>query len=699
MWDFNKLINQEGAMYYWDNIGNIIDGYSFETVKKRKKNGSYEVYNIPLSFDIETTSFYVGNEKRATMYVWTFCFYGVCFYGRTWEEFIKFLDIIKKKLCVNVEKRIIIYVHNLSYEFQFIRGLFKWVDIFAMKERQPIYAITECGIEFRCSYFLSNSSLETIGKNLNKYKIRKLVGDLDYSKIRNSITHLTFREMRYCENDVRVVVAYIQECIEENGNILKIPLTNTGYVRRYCREKMIGKTKNNETKKLKQLLRNLTLTLDEYYMLKRAFQGGFTHSNAYNSNMVHENVASFDFTSSYPAVMLLEQFPMSCGKKVNISSYKELKIYCEKYCCIFDVEFLDIVEKPNINEHYIPIYKCLLKENYIEDNGRLVEADRIRLTITNIDFELIEKMYDFKDIKIGAFIIYRKGYLPKQFLQTILDLYKDKTELKGIESESVNYMRKKGMLNSLYGMIVTDIIRNKVLFDDEGWGNEEVDYNDAIDNYNNDKKRFLFYPWGVFVTAYARRNLFSLILKCGSDYIYSDTDSCKLTNYEKYMTYINEYNYNINKKIKKVCDYYGLKEEDFSPKNIKGKSCTIGVWDFEGVYDKFKTLGAKRYMTTTNGINSLTVSGLNKKKAIPYLESLTDDIYDVFCDNMYIPRGHTGKQTHSYIDYEIKGVLKDYQGNDCEYHEYSCVHLEESEFTLSLTDKYIELLLNINLRR
>ena len=118
-----------------------------------------------------------------------------------------------------------------------MRGWFKWDEVFAVKERRPVHASLPEGIEFKCSYILSNYSLAYIGaKLLRKYPVEKAVGDLDYSLLRHSGTGLTTEEIWYSVKDVQVVSSYIQEKIENEGGINNIPLTNTGYVRRYCRE-------------------------------------------------------------------------------------------------------------------------------------------------------------------------------------------------------------------------------------------------------------------------------------------------------------------------------------------------------------------------------------------------------------------------------------------------------------------------------
>lgn len=701
-------------------------------------NKGKKVYNVPCSFDIETTSFYRdtdGNtynyeqyskltdgagrklklEKCSVMYVWQFGINGFVILGRTWEQFITMCETIAEHLQLSEKRTLIIYVHNLSYEFQFIRGLFDWDKVFSIDLRKPIYAITKQFIEFRCSYLLSGYSLAKLGEQLLKYKVQKKTGDLDYSLLRHTETELTLAEIGYCVNDVRVVMAYIQERIEEYKGLTRLPITKTGFVRKYCRKHCLrsvnadGKTVNNY--EYQNLISELTISgLDEFNALQRAFAGGFTHANAIYSDETVTDVDSYDFTSSYPFVMVAEQYPMSKGVKVEVKSMKQFEFLISKYCCVFDVEFSDIFASV-AQDNPISVSKCFIKENYADNNGRLVCAKKIALTITEIDYFIIKNFYSWGKIRVGNMYCYKKGYLPTEFVKSILHLYEQKTKLKGVAGKEIEYLNSKEMLNSCYGMSVTNPLRDEFVYNGE-WDINKMtaeQQTELLEKYNTSKNRFLFYPWGVYVTAYARRNLFTGIYEAGNDYVYSDTDSLKILNGDNHKDYFKAYNMTAENKLRIACKFHNIPFSLCMPETIKGITKILGVWDYEGRYERFKTLGAKRYMVqeknalTVNGQKydfSLTVSGVNKKSAIPYLlqEYGADGIFEAFTNYLDLPPTATGKNIHTYIDYEINGTMTDYNGVTARYKENTGVHLEPTGYSLSLSVMYINYLRGIKFK-
>lgn len=676
-----------------------------------KSNKKIEYCNIPFSFDIETSSFYKGDDKQACMYIWVMGINGKCIIGRTWKEFIDVINKISSYFNLDKDKRILIYVHNLAYEFQFIRNWFNWEKVFALDERKVVYALTNIGIEFRCSYQLSGYSLNTLAKNLTKHNIKKMVGDLDYSLIRHSGTPITNEEMQYVLNDALIVNAYIDEEIEYNGDISKIPLTKTGYVRRYVRNECYKDRKNKKNKnkwmRYRQQMKILSIqSVQEYLQLKRAFAGGFTHANALASGKIINNVDSYDFTSSYPYVMVSEMFPISAGEVISIKSKEDFEKNLKLYCCIFDITFYNL--KSLLYEHPLSYSKCEVKGKHQVDNGRVVDAEELTTTITEQDFAIFKKFYSWEHIRISRFRRYKKGYLPTDFIRAVLELYQKKTTLKGVEGSEVEYLKSKEQINSCYGMCVTDICREEIKYEDGEWSKQLGDIQELLEKNNLSKNRFIFYGWGIWVTAYARRNLFTAIYELQGDYIYSDTDSVKFINFEKHKEYFDKYNENVMKKLRRAMEHHNLPFDLVAPKTIKGEVKTLGLWDFDGHYKKFKTLGAKRYMVVyDNDDISLTCSGVNKKFAIPYLKQTyktNDEILKAFNDDLKIPAEYinettrkkesaTGKQTHTYIDYEVSGEVYDYLGNKGNYYEKSVVHLEPCDFSLSLSDSYIDYLL------
>src|SRR5690554_3133013 len=682
------------------NINSLDTTEYFDNVESRfiKTKKGIEYLNVESAFDIETTSIKSGEEKYAFMYIWMI---GIglnnpVVYGRTWEELRYFLMEASEKLELNEERRLPIYVHNLGYEFQFMRKHFNWYDVFSVGERKPIKAPTYGGIEFRDSYILSGYSLENTAKNLTTYKVKKLVGNLDYSLARHHKTPLTDDELAYCENDILVVMAYIKEEIEQYGDIAKIPMTNTGRVRKYVRNECYQSNGSHKKKshskysKYRKIMQDLTLDVEIYSQLKRAFMGGFTHASNKYSGKVLEGVDSIDLTSSYPTVMVSEHFPMSRGRKIDITSISQLKEMAEYYCLVFDVKFTGLKNKIGY-ESYISESRCVGLKSPIIDNGRVFMADELTTTITEIDFNIIEAVYEWESVSIANVNGFLKGRLPKPIIKSILDLYVKKTELKDIEGYETEYLLAKGMLNSVYGMSVTDVLQDTHEYID-GWKQLPIDVEGAIEDYNESKNRFLYYPWGVWVTEYARRNVWAAILNVGEDYVYCDTDSVKMLNYEKHKAFVERYNSWVTKRLEKAVAEAGLDASMMAPKNVKGKAKPLGIWEHEGHYRRFKTLGAKRYMYQEDDAFALVVAGLSKQKGMDYIKRKcrgdSEAIFDMFDDSLFIPANETGKMTHTYIDEDATIDVLDYNGDMETVSVESGIHLEPCEFTLSISAQY-----------
>lgn len=666
---------------------NILKNSNLQTVKTRTRDNQYiEYYNAPFAFDIETSSFYDGENKRACMYIFMFALNGNYVYGRTWEDFDFTLNKLKEVLQLNEYRRIIIYIHNLGYEFQFLIGHERFKDVFARNARHPIKCTMNDCFDLKCSLMLSGMSLAKTAEDLTSVKIQKLTGDLNYKLVRTWKTPLTQEELAYCEHDVKILHYFILEEMAKNDNdITKIPLTKTGYVRKYCQNYI---KKHTYYPKYREKIKKIApVNKDLFCLLHKSFMGGYTHANYMHVGMVLENVASIDFTSSYPSVMIRKKYPMQPFTKIHIKDLNDFKYCIKNYPCVFEVELTNVIAKKC--NHILSRSKCSVCDNAIVDNGRIVSADRIFTYFTDIDFKDFEQFYSYEHLSIGKFYTSSYGYLPKQIIECALKFYNDKTTLKGVAGKEVEYLVGKGMLNSLFGMCVTNPVNDDIVFDGKEWNTEKKDITEALqENYIKNKKQVLVYQWGVWITAWARHELFKGILEINDDVIYCDTDSIKFLNYENYENWINEYNKNCIDEINATLNYYELNLNLAKPKTIKGLEKPLGVWDFEGIYTKFKTLGAKRYAYEQDGKFNITVSGLNKKCAVPYIVA-TLQPFEFFDNEMYIPKEYTGKNTLTYINEPYKIMVKDYQGNYAEVSENSYIHMEEQDYNMALSEQFI----------
>lgn len=454
-----------------------------------RKKSSKPYLNIVTAFDIETTR--LPDIEQSFMYIWQFQFGPAqTITGRTWEEFFSFLQQITDR--IRDVAWLVVYVHNLSFEFQFLKGLYDFQpeEVFATESRKVLKCTMFDCIEFRCSYYLTNLPLN---KFLLKYNVenKKLSGDdFDYSKIRYPWSPLTAKEMEYCINDVKgLVQAVTKQMLSDGDTLQSIPLTATGYVRRDVKEAM----KHFNHTQLKEMLPDA----DVYRLLREAFRGGDTIANRWNADDIIDNVQSVDITSSYPSSMLMCKYPMTRFYREDPADFKKLYRLKSK-ALLFRIVMFNVRLKDQAEGHtYLSRDKCRNIEGGTFSNGRIIRADYLEITITDIDYEIIARRYKWDRQVITDLYSSRYKMLPGLLRSVIIQYYKVKTELKGVEEgtdDYLFYMKNKEKLNSTYGMTVEDPAKDTIEFRDGDFVSKEESLSTLIAKHN--RSAFLSYAWG-----------------------------------------------------------------------------------------------------------------------------------------------------------------------------------------------------------
>lgn len=649
-------------------------------VKNRKGNpaGKKRHYiGITTAFDIETT--YLDDVQQSVMYIWQWQF-GEDFtvIGRTWDEFLALQERIRK--CLPEGFWLVCYVHNLSYEFQFLKGIYAFTpdDIFAVASRKPIKCDMWGVFEFRCSYKLTNMSLKQFTSKM-RVSHQKLSGEeFDYSVKRYPWTELTEEETEYCVNDVLGLVEAINALMARDGDTLQtIPLTSTGYVRRNAKRAMRKGIHHS-------FVYSILPDLETYTALKEAFRGGNTHANRYYSADIIQNVHSADRSSSYPAVMCNCEFPMSqfipiMKKDLN----KDYIVRCMKVrhkALLLRIRIEDLkLRDPFWGCPYLSSDKCRNVNDLVDtfDNGRILRAGRIETTVTDIDLRIIMEEYTGQITFLqGWYASYKK--LPQPLIDEVIKYYRDKTELKGVAGQEIYYDKAKALLNSLYGMMAQDPVKHTLIFKQTGdWDLDETPDADLLGKSN--EKAFLAYQWGVWVTAHSRMALERGIRLVhdteGADFIYCDTDSVKYIGTVDWTRY--------NEERIAECLESGAYATD-----PHGVTHYMGVFEAEdekdtGVaYRYFKTLGAKKYAYVVRegeGVHC-TIAGVNKKKGGKELDKY----------------GGLSAFEEGFVFREAGGTLAIYNDNphcivEIEGHEINItanIAIVPSEYTLGITGEY-----------
>lgn len=636
------------------------------------------------AFDIETTG--IPEIRNSIMYIWQFQIgEELTVFGRTWDQFSEFL--IRSKKYIRKNCRVLVFVHNLSYEFSFLKGIYKFSieEVFAVQRRKVLKCSMYQTFEFRCSYIQSNMSLGDFTRKMN-VKHRKL-NDFDYGIPRYPWTPLTVEELLYCQNDVLGLVEAIRaEMDRDNDTIYSLPFTSTGYVRRDM--KLAARKLDHN------YFQSMFPDKRQYYALKEAFRGGDTHGNRYFSDIEIENVHSFDRSSSYPDVLINCKYPIRPFEEIMlIPSLDQIEtgIYDRERAYLMRVRLYDVeLRIRDWGCPYLAKAKCRKIRGGEFFNGRILRADYLETTITDVDYRILKNEYSFR---VEVFQIWKSiyGYLPNAFRDVIKEYYRRKTTLKNVKGQEIYYDKSKNLLNACYGLMATDPIRIAIDYIAED-GDFHYDFEDIVSELHPDrevkgiddlfryarKKSFICYQWGVWCTAWARLRLHEGIAlvsdpEHGRDFVYADTDSVKYIGSADWTEY--------NEQRKRDSLETGAYADDPS-----GKRHYMGVFEREHDYDLFKHMGAKKYAGVVDGKLTVTIAGVNKKKgsaelaAAGGLSAMRDDF--VFRDAGGVAAVYNDL-LNSY-DYTLPdGKTVTVSSN---------VYLEPSEYTLGKTQEYKDIL-------
>ena len=644
------------------------------TMQSRRNNKKNPYYlDGVMTFDVETTV--VKNEDKPNkkigkyshfnyIYHWQACVFGYLVTGRYIEEWFDFCDRLSAML--PPKNRVVCFVHNLAFEYNNAAEYFCSHaediknDIFMKDNVHPLY-IVNYGIEYRCTLQLTHKSLDKLSKEIGLEK----GGDFDYNTPRHSKTPLTTEEEEYCLRDVHNLYKWCKfeigrycESIGKVPHPCYLPLTQTGYVRYDIKHQW------SNTDKGHYLLRDLNMTDTQYLRCRKAFRGGDTHANFRHVCKILDNVRHRDFTSAYPAAMILFKYPMSAWKeRGEISQDTLYKYLLHGYHIIAQYTLTDVSLKPRATP-YISASKCdYISHGAIRENGRIMQADCISLTITEIDFKIIFNTYDFEVMSIDETMTARSGYIPPELLKVVLQYFSGKTRYKGVTEKRNEYDLSKQKLNGIYGCSATALDHTVVTIDPATF--ESMTVPGEIGN-----AYVMPYQWAPYITAYVRLLLNRFKIALGDDFIYCDTDSIFYRENTDFEKIVDKYNAEVVQLLHERAPEIGVDVDDIMPTNPKGERQYLGTFsnDDEYIIDRFETVGAKRYIYRINGIDIMTFSGvpgtkpykdstgkLHEGQTVEYIKNrYGKDIFKVFEDfkrkRIFIPSEQAGGKLTNYVE-------------------------------------------------
>lgn len=623
-----------------ETAGEFMSYMDFKPRTAFQRGKHVEYVDTTCTFDIETTN----GDADGFAYSFQTCVGGVVVVPRYFEDWAEMVETLCDKWRVTDKRKLVLYVHNLGYEFTYLIQLLtlRWGDCKALytKSRKPLTLEFSNGIEFRDSLKLFQKSLAKATKGC---KHEKLKGDLDYTVYRTPDTPLDDKEFAYCVNDVLGLYEAIERMKKEHGfNAATIPLTNTGLVKQEVNKNL------NRDKGFAKIKNALTLSKTQTYIAYKAMAGGDTHGARWKAGYTFKNCNSYDFKSAHPSQQLLWKFPT--GRPFDLpedTSEEDMNALIDAGMgWVGKIAVTGLSIKDDCPNPCISRSKCINSEVIgEEDNGRVLDAEgTLLLYCDSNDWQRIREGYNYSEMIAAESFAFRLAYLPESFRHTILEKFRIKETMKG----SPEYAFSKICVNTIYGATAQKQIRDEytaeigdaIEFDKLSWEKNLDDMTDDEVTKAQTKKNTFPFLWGLWTASMTRLKLWRLLKIVGWDrVIYWDTDSCKFEG-EK-VPGVDEY----NEEIKRQC----IARKCVVQKD-NGKCVYIGVAEDEHPqadygYQEFRFLHAKCYAARNcDGVLESTIAGVGKNEGVA---ALKDDIENL---NDFLIIEDAGGQMLTYHD-------------------------------------------------
>ena len=504
---------------------------SYKLIQRGKAHYKYATEFIVL--DTETAH---KDEETGWVYQWAMKLKNLYLYGRTPEDLLECLRIMAKHYDLNEKRKFVLYIHNAAYDTQYLKHFFRKYDPELKIMATDAHAVLFCeifGFRILCSYRMTGYSLAALAKYY-AHKYVKAVGEIDYSEVHYQDEELKPENWEYMFSDVASQADGIRGYLDVMGYkyACEAPMTATGFVRDDSRRAAAAAF-------WRKAFVESQLELEQYKLLRWAFMGGVTICNYLYAGETVRACDEFelghdDFKSSYPARQMLDYMPEGKGSWYGeIESEEELQELLDTRCCIFILTLHEVHIKTGVTAPYIPSSKCIGLEEPVRINGKIVYAKRLSIAVTEIDYKWIRKQYEAEQTEVSNILTFKRGKCPDWMRSMIMKYFENKCTKKN--SEYAEYMRSKALLNAIYGMSATALLREQydttedLEYKPREYASEEekrAAEEKELKHYYNSYNSFMPYQYAPYTTAWARDALFTMIETVGYEhFLYCDTDS------------------------------------------------------------------------------------------------------------------------------------------------------------------------------